>query len=162
MANLKDDEVALMLECLDKIRIRDIINKYFFGLDRRDWDAVSSCFTSDARWESKPETVDRSSETVVRNGIKVIIEKLHKVEQFSATSHLATSQSIKIRGDTAAAETFAIAHCIFGPVDRGRIFVRGLLYVDELFRTAEGWRIQHRVHITIWQYEADTVPTGLP
>ncbi|MFC2001962.1 nuclear transport factor 2 family protein [Chloroflexota bacterium] len=152
MTNLKEGETAPMLELLDRSSIRDIIDRYFFALDRRDWDELSSCFTSDARWES-------SSDNVVITGNKAIVERLHFVAKFSASSHMPSSQSIKISGDTAAADTFALVHLVFGPIDNGRIFVRGLRYLDEFVRTAEGWRIQHRRHIPIWQYVAETVPT---
>jgi len=45
---------------------------------------------------------------------------------------------------------------------KGRIRVRGLRYIDDFVKTPEGWRIRHRVHIPIWQYEVVSVPPGLP
>ncbi len=155
MTPLKEGETALMLELLDQSSIKDVVGRYFFSLDRRDWGVLSSCFTSDACWES-------SSDNVARMGIEAIIKKLQDVARFSATSHMPSSQSIKVSGDNAAADTFALVHCVLGPVDHGQVFVRGLRYLDEFVRTAEGWRIKHRRHIPIWQYVADTVPAVFP
>ncbi len=50
------DGTALMRELLDQAAIRNVIRRYFFGIDARDWDALASCYTADARHESRSRT----------------------------------------------------------------------------------------------------------
>ena len=75
------------------------------------------------------------------------------------SSHHPTSQQLAVDGDQATADTFAVAY--LATADE-RIVVRGLQYLDELERGADGWRITSRQHIPQWQYEAARTPVALP
>jgi hypothetical protein len=78
------------------------------------------------------------------------------------TSHAVASQQITLDGGLAHADTFVVAHLVEGAVaGPGAILVRGLRYTDDLVRTEEGWRIAHRRHHSLWQYEAKAVSPDL-
>ena len=151
MTSSKDDVMILIRELLDKANIREVTARYFFCLDSRDWEKLRSCFTPDASFE-------RKALSQIRTGIVEIIKGAKQVEVYSATCHMMSSQSIDINNNHATTDTFATTTCVVGPIERGRILIRGLRYIDKFLRTLEGWRIQYRTHIPIWQYEVESVP----
>ena len=52
----------------------------------------------------------------------------------------------------AHAETQAVAYLASGLL--GTVTTRGLRYSDDLRKDADGWRITHRIHRSIWQTES--------
>jgi len=154
--NITSDDVRALQELLDQTAIRDVIGQYFYALDRRDFAALTACFTSDAKAEY-------FGGKTVYAGREAITNILRIIKQFKFTSHLISNTMIKVDGDRAKADTYAVAFLV---VDEdggnGQILVRGLQYLDDLVHGREGWRISHRVHIPTWQYEAILVPPTLP
>jgi hypothetical protein len=63
-----------------------------------------------------------------------------------------------VQGDDATADMLVVA--VLVPHD-GPISVRGLHYLTELRRTDGGWRINHLVHHSLWQLDADPVACAL-
>lgn len=70
------------------------------------------------------------------------------------TSHAPSNQVVTVTGDAATADTLVTCHLVGAD---GRVQVRGLRYLNDLVRTADGWRISHRQHFVLWQYEARRV-----
>ena len=65
--------------------------------------------------------------------------------------HFMGNHSVVLEGDTARSETYALAHLIDRPPEGRRMRTRGLRYVDELTRQADGrWLIGRREHILDW------------
>jgi len=69
----------------------------------------------------------------------------------AASTHLNANTLVTIEGDTARAETQAVAYLASAAL--GTVTTRGLRYSDRLRREAGGWRIAHRVHRSFWQAE---------
>jgi hypothetical protein len=154
--DFSSDDVRALLKLLDQTAIRDVIGQYFSGLDRRDFAALTACFTSDAHGEY-------DGGKTVHVGREAIIKALQGITQFKFSTHLIGSMMIELNGDRAKADTHGIAFLVVDDSGgKGRILVRGLRYLDDLVQGPEGWRISHRVHIPIWQYEAASVPPALP
>jgi len=140
----------------DRTDIREIVGQYFAALDLRDPKLMAGCFSEDTVYKAL------DGEGGVYNGIADTVAVLMGVKVFTATNHKASNVTINLKGDSADVVTFAIAHCLIGPIDSARILIRGLRYVDKFKRTPAGWRIAHRRHIPLWQYETASVPLALP
>jgi len=150
------DDVRALLKLLDQAAIRDVIGQYFYSLDRRDFAALTACFTSDAHGEY-------DGGKTIHVGREAIIEALRGITQFKFSNHMIGSMMIEVDGDRAKADTYGVAFLVIDDGEgKGRILVRGLRYLDGLVKRLEGWRISHRVHIPIWQYEAVSVPPAIP
>ena len=145
-----------LIELLDRTAINDLINRYFCGLDRRDFALLATCFTpgAEGRYDGGKK---------VYSGRDAIVEAMRGIAQFKFSTHLMGNTVIEVDKGHATAETQAVAFLV---VDRsagkGRILVRGLRYVDDLTKGPEGWQISRRVHTPLWQYEGDSIPPGLP
>lgn len=130
----------------DQHAIEAVIGRYFLGVDRSDPALVRSCFAEDARYTSDAGTLDfRSAEEIAG--------RIGRGGRFAHTSHVRSSQGIAISGDSATADTFAVAYLVLKPEEGGTVMVRGLQYRDRLARTADGWQIVHRHHSTKWQFD---------
>jgi uncharacterized protein (TIGR02246 family) len=141
-----------MEQAADEQAVRDLLMRYFVGLDRRDAAIFEEVFTPDARM-----SVLGGAQTFA--GRTQIITALMNVAQYPMSSHHPTSQQLTLDGDHGRADTFAVAYLV---TRDAHIVVRGLQYLDEVERTAEGWRIRTREHIPQWQSESPAAPVALP
>jgi hypothetical protein len=143
-----------MQQFIDRQAVRDLTERYFCGVDRKDRDLILSCFSEDAIYEF-----------VVEQRLLQGAAEMSKVFGGSGgarvSSHALCNQSIMLDGDHSQADTFAVAHLVEGMAGPGRILVRGLRYLDDVVRGPRGWRIVHRRHHSLWQYEAASTSPDL-
>jgi ketosteroid isomerase-like protein len=127
-------------EISDRIEIHDLLVRYSHAIDTRDFDALDRVFTPDA-------FIDYSSMGGAKGSLPEIKEFLRKaMAQFSGFQHMIANSMIELRGDRATGRT--ICHnpmVLTRPDGQTHVFTCGLWYVDELVRTAQGWRIRERV-----------------
>jgi 3-phenylpropionate/cinnamic acid dioxygenase small subunit len=126
-------------EISDRLEIEQLLVRYCYAIDQRDWDAYRAVYTRDA-------VIDDVS-AGPGNSVDDMVEFLSRaLERVVLIQHAISTAKIEIDGDSASART--ICHC---PVvlDRGdgetQMFFQGLWYQDELVRTPDGWRIAKRV-----------------
>ena len=142
-------------ELADRAEIHDVIVRYGWSIDTKDWALLDTCFTDDAE-------VDYSSNPGGKAGpyrqVRSWLEKM--LSAFPVTQHLMSNIDVKLDGDRATARTMVVnpqgAATREGPL---HFFYVGGRYDDELIRTAEGWKIARRVETTLW-FEG-TLPTEL-
>ena len=142
-------------ELADRAEIHDVIVRYGWAIDTKDWALLDTCFTEDA-------AVDYSSNPGGKKGpykqIRSWLEKM--ISAFPVTQHLMSNIDVKLAGDTATARTMVTnpqgATTREGPL---HFFYVGARYDDQLVRTADGWKIAKRVETTLW-FEG-TLPTEL-
>ena len=127
-------------EISDRIEIEDVLKRYAYAIDERNFDDLDNVFTPDA-------TIDYShlgGEKGSYDKIKVYLPAA--LGNFQYYNHAISTTRIKIDGDKA--ETHSI---LLNPMmpngERGqeRFFFCGLVYHDHLVRTPKGWRIKTRV-----------------
>jgi hypothetical protein len=142
-------ELPAVAELLDRDAIGRVLAKYAMALDRRDLDAVGTCFAPAARLRSaRGEARGRSD----------IVALVGRVRAYAATQHIVSSILIDLNGDRAHSESYTIAHLLDASGET--ILVRGLRYGDEFVRTSEGWLITERVHAVEWMYQARAESAG--
>ena len=139
----------------EKAAVREVLENYFHGLDAREEDRLAACFTDDAL---ATHHTGSESEFTLTGGAAIAHYFCGLLGRFTATNHALSNSVIQVTGDTAKADTYAIATVVI----ENRVRVRGLKYVDELDRVSRHWRIRKRTHIQLWQYEADAVKPFLP
>ena len=130
----------------DRLAIQDLIVKYAWAIDTKNWDALDTVFLPDA-W------LDYSSNPGGKAGhyttIRAWLEK--SLAPFPVTQHLVTNIDVTVDGDRATARTMVYnpmgAATREGPL---HFFFMGGRYDDELVRTADGWRIAKRVETALW------------
>lgn len=126
-------------ELVEKAAIRELMARYARSNDRRDFDSMTSTFTADAYasygdWE--------------RQGVENIVGRLAYNRPHRAT-HFLGDQDIRIDGDSAEVETYAIAYSRVESTESMRM--SGLRYQDKMVRQDGQWLVRHRVLLTDWR-----------
>lgn len=139
-------------EMSDRLEIQDLITRYVYAIDERDYDVLDQVFTPDA-------VIDYSE----LGGSKGTREETKRflataMPAFPAFQHLSVNTKLAIDGDRAQAKTILFNPMAMIHEGETRMFFIGLWYVDTLVRTAEGWRISHRREQKCWDYNA---PAGM-
>ena len=130
-------------ELIDRIAIRDVMIRYARDLDRRDFDLVASCFTSDAY------AAYSDNENA---GLENIVSRLRRsVSRFQSSTHFMGDQSVEISSDTAEVQTYAIDYLLYTVDGTQSQSVGGLRYQDTMVRGDGLWKISHRVMHTDWR-----------
>ena len=130
----------------DRAEIHDVIVRYGWAIDTKDWALLDTSFTADA-------FVDYSSNPGGKVGpyteVRGWLEKV--MAAFPVTQHLMLNVDISLDGDRARVRTMVTnpqgAATREGPL---HFFYVGGRYDDEFVRTETGWKIARRVETTMW------------
>ena len=133
-------------QLVDRAEIADVIVRYGWAIDTKDWALLDTCFQPDAQ-------VDYSSNPGGKAGpyreVRAWLEKV--MSAFPITQHLMSNIDITLDGDTARVRTMVTnpqgAATREGPL---RFFYVGGRYDDHFVRTSDGWKIAQRVETTLW------------
>lgn len=146
--NRGGDEMTLSLQDIsDRIEIEDLLVRYCYAVDDRDWDAYRNIFTADA-------ILDDAVTGGIRSGVEEHVAYLQRaLSKILISQHAISTILIDLQGDEATARL----HCscpMVVDVGEGKrhVFFQGLWYRDMFVRTAEGWRIRELVEEGYWNY----------
>ena len=144
----------------DRAEIEDVITRYANDLDRRDYDAVAKCFTTDAKASYGGVELPPGADAIV----KWLRQLRQGTPDRHAGTHLVSNILVSLDGDKATAESYAIAFAVPADENEGApITIRGLRYRDRLVRTGDEWRIAERIHSVDWEAAArNTAVTPVP
>jgi SnoaL-like protein len=135
----------------DRWAILDTVTRYFTAIDQRDFELLRTVFTDDvdAVYEGAKVAggIDRLLAFVTGRGD---VELPVDVINVQLSMHFIGNHVAVVDGDTARAESYALAHLVDRPPSGPRMRTRGLRYKDELVRSAAGWRIRRREHLCDW------------
>lgn len=131
-----------MNEMLDRQAIVDLTIAYCYALDQRDFDALGSVFTPDA----KADYV-----SIFCNGLDEITEKVRSsVTPLDATTHMVSNHVVRLAGDAATCTCYLLSQHLKAGTPGGDLYTIAGRYDDELVRTPDGWRIAVRRLARIW------------
>ena len=120
-----------MLDLADRIELHELPGRYGDAIDDRDWDGLGRIFTDDAVFDLTDLGVP------LLTGLARIREFMDREAQHPRT-HMMTNIYVD--------ETEAGVKLAFRIVAlRGGGLVGTASYYDDVVKTAEGWRVRHRV-----------------
>ncbi len=142
-------------DVLARFEVREVAERYFWALDRRDFKALESCFAPDVQFDLYDGRVKMRSAAEV-------VEGLRGVAAHEATHHAWSNGDIMVDGARATAIIHAIAYCVQPESEGHRVRVRGLRYEDAYaLGEAGAWRITVRRHVPVWQFDAEAISNHL-
>lgn len=125
-----------MSELNDHLAIRELTARYNRAIDEGDFQGWIDTFSEDGVYENRGKKIRGHAE---------LLEFVRA--RTNVTIHATTDPIITINGDTAEQRCTLIA---FVRTDEAAQ-LRGVgYYIDQLVRTADGWRFSHRASTT-WQ-----------
>jgi 3-phenylpropionate/cinnamic acid dioxygenase small subunit len=145
--------MALTLqEISDRLEIEDVLVRYCYAVDDRDWDAYRKIFTPDA-------VIDDTVTGGVRSGVEDhVVYMTRALSKILISQHAISTVRINLKGDQASIRAHVSCPMV---VDLGsakqQVFFQGLWYRNRLVRTREGWRIAELVEEGYWSHN---VPAG--
>lgn len=140
-------------EISDRLEIHDLLARYCFAIDERDWNALDGVFAPDARIDYSETGGAAGSLSDIKRWLPIALERFPRFQHLVATTRLDLDE------DGATSRTI-----LFNPMvyrrDEGReqtLFI-GLWYRDRWVRTAQGWRIAERYEEFAWSHNAPEMP----
>jgi 3-phenylpropionate/cinnamic acid dioxygenase small subunit len=134
-----------LLELRDRLAINDLLVRYAWAIDTKEWDTLDTVFTPDAK-------IDYTRTGGIAGSLAEIKPWLaESLAAFPATQHLLSNSQVTIEGDTATART-AVYNPMGAATREGPLhfFFMGGYYADRMVRTPDGWRIKERVEHLVW------------
>jgi len=131
-------------EISDRLEIQDLMVRYSYAIDNRDWDALDDVFTPDAHIDY---SVFGGSVGNLEETKKFLAEAM---PMFTTLQHMVSGTTIEFDGDTASTKTQCHNPMTMGDAEKPDLMVCGLWYVDKLVRTDAGWRIKERVEESVY------------
>jgi ketosteroid isomerase-like protein len=117
----------------DEQQVLNLLSDYCWHVDRREVDAVVGLFLPDAVFDLGFGRVHRG-----REELRGMYERL---DAYTATSHHCTNSRLDLRGDRGTVRSGMYA---FHRRPDGSLLHLWGAYLDEVVRTAEGWRFATR------------------
>ncbi|WP_439677232.1 nuclear transport factor 2 family protein [Embleya sp. MST-111070] len=135
----------------DRSELRNVVQIYAHGADRRKPDLVASMFTPEGRLVIHRDP-GSTEPPAVRAGRAEIARALASLDRYLVTTHLIANQLITFTpdGNRADGETYCTAHHIYESDGVRRDRVMSIRYLDTFVRTDEGWRIETRTLHCDW------------
>lgn len=127
----------------DRDDIIDLAIGYTWALDTKHLDGLRDIFTVDAT---------SMLHGVECNGVDAIIARIGgSTLRLDTTQHLVGNHQVVVDGDTATHRCQLHSQHVRAGTPGGELFVVAGRYDDRLARTADGWRITHRVMTETWR-----------
>lgn len=134
--NADGDSIAIAIaNVADRLDVAEVLSRYAFGWDTRDFELVRSCFLPDAEisYSSLPPFPGGFSEFFAL--------EVKNIQELVSTQHLIGNLAVSIDGDRATCISYVQATHY---AEEGEAWTTGGRYDDELVRTTEGWKIAKR------------------
>jgi hypothetical protein len=136
----------------DRLEIEDVLIRYCYAVDDRNWDLYRKIFTAEA-------IIDDTVTGGVRSGVEEHVAYLAKaLSKIVISQHAISTMLIEIKGDEASVRTVGSVPMVvdLGP-DKRHVFFQGLWYRNRLVRTRDGWKITELIEEGYWTHN---LPVG--
>ena len=126
----------------DREDIIDLAVRYTWALDTKNVEGLREVFTPDAT------ALLRGVEC---NGVEAIIARIGgSILRLDRTQHLVGNHQVTVDGDTGTHRCHLQSQHVKEGTEGGDNFIVGGYYEDRVVRTADGWRIAHRLMQQTW------------
>ena len=139
---------------LDQRDVCDLLHRYAHALDEKGWDLLATCFTPDAVAYYGEELGRKEGYASIEETCRAALASL------DSSQHMISNPEIAIDGNTATSRCYVQAQHTKAGVEGGDNYAIGGIYLDEIVRTAEGWRIRYRELRILWSEGNQSVLTG--
>lgn len=130
---------------IDEHAVCALLKRYARALDEKNWQLLATCFL--------PDAVALYGEAIGRvEGIDAISGACRAaLERLDSSHHVLSNEEIEIDGDSAKVRLYVHAQHTRAGTPGGDNFTIGGIYVDDVVRTPDGWRIRQRELKMLWQ-----------
>jgi hypothetical protein len=140
-------------EAADRLAIRELVEAYAHGADRRDAKGQMSLFTSDTHFVVYMNAKDPtpSQELHSREALAPVFDDLNK---YAATMHFVGQSTIlTLTGDRATGEAYTLAHHFTIDGEKRHLMIAALRYSDKFVKIDGAWLFAERLLYVDWLEE---------
>src|SRR6201993_4886007 len=140
-------------EAADRLAIRELVEAYAHGADRRDARGQMSLFTTDTHFVVYMDAKDPtpSMELHSREALAAVFADLNK---YDATTHFVGQSTIcTLTSDKATGEAYCLAHHVTVDGTVRRLMVASLRYLDTFVKIDGSWLFAERRLYVDWLEE---------
>ena len=141
---------------IDRMRIREVADLYFFYCDAHEPENVVRCFAREGVFRSATQ-----AEMALR-GHAELEEGFRSFTGYGRACHSVATMEINVTGQTATSRLFGTCFLSGAAKVGDPVFVRGLRYSDRWIIEDGRWVIAERVHEAFWQFESTLIDRMLP
>jgi hypothetical protein len=141
---------------IERLRIRETAERYFFYSDAHDAAGVARCFALNGVFRSLTQ-IDMNL-----HGRAEIETGFQGFSAWGRSCHVIASMIVDVTGEEATAKLFGMSYVAGAAKEGDPIRVRGLSYADKWIVESGEWVIVERVHEALWQFEETLIHTQLP
>jgi 3-phenylpropionate/cinnamic acid dioxygenase small subunit len=139
---------VLALDIVEKIQIQELLTKYCYAVDDKNWEAFTELFT-------ETSVLDFTAFGGPRCGAKDMAIFLSGMASgVKGWQHTISTMLIQGQGDNASVRTAAQVNMI--SQENSEVSFIGLWYRDIVVKTQRGWKIQERVQEYGWVHNMPT------
>lgn len=131
----------------DRLVLRQLVEAYASGCDRRDFDAVTGLFTEAGRLAIYRHDGELTREGIGRQALRPMLAGLAR---YDATTHFLGQQSTTIDMNRATGETYCLAHHVYRRGQRRWNRVMSIRYWDTYCRSDSRWFFEDRSLFVDW------------
>src|SRR5580692_3156985 len=140
-------------EAADRLAIRELVEAYAHGADRREVNGQMSLFTADTHFVVYMNARDPmpSQELHSRDALAPVFADLN---QYDATTHFVGQSTIlTLADDRATGEAYCLAHHVTVGSGKRRLMVASLRYLDTFVKIDGAWLFAERLLYVDWLEE---------
>jgi uncharacterized protein (TIGR02246 family) len=136
--------VSRIEDAVDRLELRELVERYALGADTRDREVFAAVFTDDGA------LVTAAGGTYV--GPNAIVSTLDYLDaHYPRSMHFVGNHQVQLDGDRAQGIVYCLAHHVYSRDGEDRDTLMVIRYQDDYRRTADGWRIARRSLRIDWQ-----------
>jgi hypothetical protein len=151
-ANRGENMALTIHDISDRFEINDLLVRYCYAVDDRDWDSYQKVFTPDAVID---DTITGGVRSSVEDHIVFMKKALAKIK---ISQHAISTVLLTVHENEANTRVHCSCPMVVDVGDgKTQVFFQGLWYRHKLVRTPDGWRIKELVEEGYWNHN---VPHG--
>jgi hypothetical protein len=127
----------------DRAEIHELLMRYPRAVDQVKPEMMRSVFTEDGFLAGSLGYETR--------GIEDIVQMVGRIDRYDTTFHFMGNVHIEVRGNSATTEVYCTAYHFWDVAGERQEYIMGIRYVDDLVRTADGWRVKERYLNVDWE-----------
>jgi hypothetical protein len=132
-------------EIVARAALAELLERYAWAVDRRDWDLLRSCFTDDSYADYH---LDGGRGLIGPDAVVDFLSALFA--PLTATQHFITNQRALLDGTRASGSCYVLAQHVRKGAPGGSRYLMGAMYHDEFAETSNGWRISRHEGEGVW------------
>jgi len=133
----------------DRVEIQDILTRYCYAVDDRDWQSYRKLFTRDAE-------IDDTVTGGIRSGVEEHIAYMRKaLSKVLISQHAISTILVELSGNQARVRAHCSCPMVLDTGENNRhVMFQGLWYRNSLVRVGAGWKIHRLLEEGYWKHNA--------